>query len=77
MDIMLNVDSPDDVTNILYMALNISIINSFINSGNKLLIMWLNYKSVTTLITILNEEPFKPLDLGELEIRQKFDKLIR
>jgi len=74
---MLNVDNPDDVTKILYMALNVSIINSFINSGNKLLIMWLNYKSVTTLITTLNEEPFKPLDLGELEIRQKFDKLIR
>jgi len=76
-DIMLNVDNPDDVTNILYMALNVSIINTFINSGNKLLIMWLNYKSVTTLITTLNEEPFKPLDFGELEIRQKFDKLIR
>jgi len=71
MDIILNVDNPDDFTNILYMALNVSV------SGYKLLIMWLNYESVTTLITILNEEPFKPLDLGEMEIRQKFDKLIR
>ncbi|XP_018374346.1 PREDICTED: odorant receptor 4-like [Trachymyrmex cornetzi] len=39
--------------------------------------MWLNYNNVTTLITALNEEPFKPLDPSELEIRQKFDKIIR
>lgn len=68
---MLNVNNPDDFTNILYMALNMSV------SGYKLLIMWLNYKSVTALITRLNEEPFKPLNPGELQIRQKFDKLIR
>ncbi|KAG5336422.1 OR94B protein, partial [Acromyrmex charruanus] len=71
MDIMINVDNPDDFTNILYMALNVSV------SGFKLLIMWLNYNNVTTLITILNKEPFKPLDLSELKIRQKFDKIIR
>ncbi|XP_012527647.2 odorant receptor 46a [Monomorium pharaonis] len=71
MDITLNVDNPDDFTNILYMALNVSV------SGYKLLIMWLNYKSVTTLIIKLNEEPFKPMNTDELKIRQKFDKIIR
>jgi len=71
MDIMINVNNPDDFTNILYMALNVSV------SGFKLLIMWLNYNNVTTLIIVLNEEPFKPLDLSELKIREKFDKIIR
>jgi len=71
MDILLNVDNPDDFINILYMALNVFV------SGFKLLIMWLNYESVTILIITLNEEPFKPLDLGEMKIRKKFDKLIR
>ncbi|XP_072754209.1 uncharacterized protein [Anoplolepis gracilipes] len=71
MDIVLNVDNPDDFTNNLYMMLNVSV------SGYKLLIMWINYTNIATLIKKLNEEPFKPLDTGELEIRQKFDKLIR
>ncbi|XP_070518436.1 odorant receptor 46a-like isoform X4 [Cardiocondyla obscurior] len=71
MDLLLNVDNPDDFTNILYMALNVSV------SGFKLLIMWLNYSSITTLIITLDEEPFKPLDPGELRIRQKIDKIIR
>lgn len=71
MDIVLNVDNPDDFTNNLYMMLNVSV------SGYKLLIMWINYTNVATLINKLNEEPFKPMDSGELEIRRKFDKLIR
>lgn len=71
MDIVLNVDNPDDFTNNLYMMLNISV------SGYKLLIMWINYTNIATLINKFSEEPFKPLDSGELEICRKFDKLIR
>nr|XP_012231460.1 PREDICTED: odorant receptor Or2-like [Linepithema humile] len=37
----------------------------------------MNYKDVKTIINKLNEEPFQPLDAGELEIREKFDKIIR
>lgn len=71
MDIVLNVDNPDDFTNNLYMMLNVSV------SGYKLLIMWINYTNIATLINKFSEEPFKPLDSGELKICQKFDKLIR
>lgn len=71
MDIVLNVDNPDDFTNNLYMMLNVSV------SGYKLLIMWINYTNIATLINKFSEEPFKPLDSGELEIYRKYDKLIR
>ncbi|KAF3054552.1 Odorant receptor 008 [Nylanderia fulva] len=71
LDIVFNVDNPDDFTDNLYMMLNVSV------SGYKLLIMWINYTNVAILINKLNEQPFKPQDLGELEIRQKYDKLIR
>ncbi|EZA58604.1 ObirOr5-E9 [Ooceraea biroi] len=70
MDIVLNVDNPDDFTNNSYMMLNVSV------SGYKLLIMWMNYKNIAALISKFTEEPFKPLDLSEMEIRRKFDKLI-
>lgn len=73
MYLILNADNltADDFTDTLYIMLNVSV------SGYKLLIMWINYKDVKTIINKLNEEPFKPLDAGELEIREKFDKIIR
>jgi len=71
MYIILNAENPDDFTDTLHMMLNVSV------SGYKLLIMWINYNDVKIIINKLNEEPFKPLDEGELEIREKFDQIIR
>ncbi|XP_025163626.1 odorant receptor 46a-like [Harpegnathos saltator] len=71
MDIVLKVDNPDDFTDNLYMMLNVSV------SGYKLFIMWVNYEDIVTIIKSLTEEPLKPLDPGEMEIRCKFDSLIR
>lgn len=71
MDIVLNVDNPDDFTDALYMMLNVFV------SGYKLFIMWINYEDIITIIKSLDEEPFKPLDSGEMKIRRKFDELIR
>ncbi|XP_014470127.1 PREDICTED: uncharacterized protein LOC106742051 [Dinoponera quadriceps] len=71
MDIVLNVDNPDDFIDNLYMMLNVSV------SGYKLFIMWVNYEDIVDIINSLTKEPFKPLDSGEMEIRRKFDALIR
>lgn len=73
MYILLNADilNPDDFTDTLYIMLNVSV------SGYKLLIMWINYTDIKTIINKLSKEPFQPLDAGELEIRKKFDKIIR
>lgn len=70
-DVALNINSPDDITNNLYMLLNVSV------SGYKLLIMWINYDNFAALINNLTEVPFKPENSGEMGIRRKFDKLIR
>ncbi|CAL1676372.1 unnamed protein product [Lasius platythorax] len=71
MDIVLNVDNADDFTDTLNMMLTSSA------ACYKILIMWFNYERVSTLINYLTEEPFKPLDSGEMEIRRQFDRIIR
>ncbi|XP_011705258.1 PREDICTED: odorant receptor 94b-like [Wasmannia auropunctata] len=71
MDVVMNVDNANDFTNNLNMMLNMSA------SCYKIFIAWLSYKNIATLINCLTEEPFKPLDSGEMEIRRQYDKTIR
>ncbi|XP_011640465.2 odorant receptor 46a-like [Pogonomyrmex barbatus] len=71
MDIVLNVKNPDDFTDNLNMMMTSSA------ASCKIFIIWLNYKNITALINYLIEEPFKPLDLGEIKIRRQYDKIIR
>jgi len=70
-DIVINVDNPNDFTNNLNMMLNMSA------SCYKFYIASLSYKNIVTLINYLTEEPFKPLDLDEIKIRRQYDKIIR
>ncbi|XP_071631675.1 putative odorant receptor 85d [Temnothorax longispinosus] len=70
MDIVLNVDNPDDFTNNLNMMLTSSA------ACYKLFIVWLNYEKIAALINCLNEVPFKPLNLDEIKIRRQYDKII-
>ncbi|XP_018317934.1 uncharacterized protein [Mycetomoellerius zeteki] len=71
MDIVMNVDNPNDFTNNLNMMLNMSA------SCYKFYIVSSSYKNIVALINYLTEEPFKPLDLGEIKIRRQYDKIIR
>lgn len=70
-DIILNVDNPNDFTDNLNMMLTSSA------ACYKVFIMWLNYEKIAALINCLTEVPFKPLNLGEIEIRRQYDKIIR
>ncbi|XP_036140048.1 odorant receptor 46a [Monomorium pharaonis] len=71
MDIILYANDIDDVTNNLYMILNVA------SSCYKIIIMTLNYEKIVALISYLIEEPFKPLDSDEIKIRQQYDQTIR
>lgn len=71
MDVILNVDNPNDLTN------NLNIMLTSSASCYKIFIMWLNYEKIAELINYLTEVPFKPLNSGEIEIRRQYDKLIR
>ncbi|XP_039309023.1 odorant receptor 46a [Solenopsis invicta] len=71
MDIVLNVDNPNDFTDTLNMVTTSSA------ACYKLFIVWFNYQKIAALINCLTEEPFKPLNLGEVEIRQQYDRIIR
>lgn len=71
MDIVLNVNNPDVFTNTLNMMCTSS------TACYKMFIVWLNYEEIAALISCHSEEPFKPLDLGEMKIRQQYDKIIR
>lgn len=71
MNIVLNVDNLDDFTDNLYMMLNVFV------SGYTIAYQWIYYEDIVIIIKRLTEEPFKPLDSGEMEIRRKFDASIR
>lgn len=71
MDIILNVNNPDDFTNIVYTLL------SMFASCYKVLNLWVNHESFVELIQNLTEGTFKPLVPVEMEIRRKFDKIIQ
>lgn len=71
MDIVLNADTPDDLTDTLNMLLTTS------SACTKIFIMWMNGENIAILIKSLTEEPFKPITSREMEIQQKFDKISR
>lgn len=71
MDVVLNVDNPDDFTNTLYTMLAI------FAACYKILNLWVNHESFAELIQNLTEGTFKPLVPVEVEIRRKFDKMIQ
>ncbi|XP_024880048.1 odorant receptor 46a-like isoform X2 [Temnothorax curvispinosus] len=70
-DVVMNTDNPNDFTDNLNKSLTVSV------SCYKIFIAWLSYKNIAALINYLTEEPFKPLDLGEMKIRRQYDKIIR
>lgn len=71
MDIILNVDNPNDFTNTLYVMLALMI------ACCKMLSLVMNRKNIEILIEKLIEKPFRPLESDEIEIRQKFDNIIQ
>lgn len=71
MDFVLNVNNPDDFTNIVYTMLSLFV------ACYKILSLWVNHESFVELIQNLTEGTFKPLVPAEIEIRRKFDKTIQ
>lgn len=71
LDVILIIDNPDDFCDTLNMMLTSSA------ACYKICIMWMNYDKMAALIDSLNEEPFTPLDQSEMEIREKFENIIR
>ncbi|XP_024894160.1 odorant receptor 49b-like isoform X1 [Temnothorax curvispinosus] len=71
MDAVLNVDNPDDFTNILYTMV------TMFAACYKILNLWVNHERFVELIHNLTEGTFKPVVSVEIEIRRKFDKMIQ
>lgn len=71
MDLILNVDNPDDFTSTLYTMLTMCV------SCYKIFSMWMNHENVETLIQALTMGLFKPVVPAEIEIQRKFDKMIQ
>ncbi|XP_011882839.1 PREDICTED: odorant receptor Or1-like [Vollenhovia emeryi] len=70
MDIILNVDNPDDFTDTFYVMLGMVI------AVCKMLSLLLNRKNIEMLTATLEENPFRPLEEDEIEIRQKYDNIV-
>lgn len=71
MEIVLNVDNPNNFTNILYTMMAMVIVCC------KVIITLVNHENFAFLIHKLTEGTFRPLVPAEREIRRKFDKMIR
>ncbi|XP_018403362.1 PREDICTED: uncharacterized protein LOC108780224 [Cyphomyrmex costatus] len=70
LDIVWNVDNAEDFTENLY-AMMASVV-----SCSKMLSLLVNRKNINMLINVLIEKPYRPLEMDEMRIRYKFDRLI-
>lgn len=71
LDIILNVDNPDDFSENLYIMLGMVI------SCCKMTGLRINQKNIKILTNILEEKPFVPLEADEIQIRHKFEQTIQ
>lgn len=71
LDIVWNVDNPDDFTENFYATL------ASVVSCSKMLSLLVNRDSIDTLANALIEKPYRPSKADEVKIRYKFDKLIQ
>ncbi|XP_072753264.1 odorant receptor Or1-like isoform X2 [Anoplolepis gracilipes] len=71
MDIILNVANPNEFTDTLYVML------AMIMACCKMFSLVINRKNIEILTNALIEKPFKPVELDEIKIRQKFDSIIQ
>lgn len=70
-NIVLNIDNLSEMSDNIYMTLAVFI------ATYKIVTMWITKQYVIMIIKILMEEPFKPSELREVMIRQKYDKMIK
>lgn len=70
LDIAWNVHNADDFTENFYGTL------ASVVSCSKMLSLLINRDSIDTLTNVLVEKPYKPLEIDEMRIQYKFDKLI-
>lgn len=71
MDIILNVNNADDFTDIFYVMV------AMINACYKMLSLLLNRKNIEILTEALVKKPFRPLEPDEIEIREKYNNIVR
>lgn len=71
LDLLLNVDNPDDFTDNIYMLLAMFV------SCCKMFTLLMNRNNIMMLIDILIKRPCKPIQSDEIKIQQKFDRLMQ
>ncbi|KAG5326078.1 OR46A protein, partial [Acromyrmex heyeri] len=70
LDIIWNVDNAEDFTENLYATM------ASVVSCSKMLSLLVNRKNINMLINVFIEKPYRPLEMDEMRIRYKFDRLI-
>jgi hypothetical protein len=71
LDIIWNVHNTEDFTENFYATL------ALVVSCTKMLSLLVNQNNINMLTNILIKEPYKPLEIDEINIRYKFDRLIQ
>jgi len=70
-NIILNINNFDEISDNVYMTLTVFI------ATYKITTMWVIKEHVITIINVLKKKPFKPSESCEVIIRQKYDKTIK
>ncbi|KYM95490.1 Odorant receptor 46a, isoform A [Cyphomyrmex costatus] len=71
MNIVVNVDNSDELTDSLYMMLTVFV------AGYKNICLWVDRKNLRMVVNILRKKPFEPCESHETIIREQFDKRIQ
>lgn len=70
LDIIWNVDNAEDFTENFYATL------ASVVSCSKMLSLLVNRENINMLTNILVKKPYKPLEMDEIRIQNKFDRII-
>ncbi|XP_036140052.1 odorant receptor Or1 [Monomorium pharaonis] len=70
-DIIVNVDNAEDFAETFYVMI------ALINACNKMISLLLNRKNIEILTKALVEKPFRPLEPDEIDIREKYNNMVR
>ncbi|XP_014486424.1 PREDICTED: odorant receptor 46a, isoform A-like [Dinoponera quadriceps] len=70
MNVALNVGNSEVFANTIYMMLTVFV------AFYKIIIMWLNCKNITGIVTALTKGSFAPAELGEIMIRRRYANMV-
>lgn len=71
MNVLLNIDKIEEISESIYMTLTVLVANY------KIISVWVNHKNITGIINTFEKKPFIAMKPREEIIQQKYNKIIK